>query len=381
MCRRKGRHQVPSMGELKMSITNTAIRDIQSYIRLPLCYRHWYVAGFSSEFGRDPVGKTLLEKSVVFYRTEAGDLVALQNRCLHRSYPLSESTLKGDNIVCGYHGIEDSPAGEIVDIPCQKQCPKKKLKKYPVKEIGQLVLIWMDAEEDADQSKIPDLTPLQNGDCLSVRGYKFIKGNYLMMQENLNDLTHFTFLHANTFGSDEALQEFGALPIEYEERNGITGCYRIDERQRLVKAQLGPEREEIVGDRHLRNVNGGVSYSPGIWLGENFTHVADPQEGHPGTYRIHVYHFMTPEKHNTCHYWYSLVMEHVPYDEAAAEAIGELAGNAFEEDLIAVELMQKLLDDDRSEYKDMNINGDKSGVLFRRKMFEWVQEEYPEFRG
>lgn len=119
-----------------MNELNSAIRDTKTYIDLPLLLEHWYVAGLTEEFGRDLLGRTLLEKSIVFYRTEAGELIALQNRCLHRSFPLSESKLVGDNIVCGYHGIEYSPQGDIKNVPCQTQCPKGKLRKYPTKELG-----------------------------------------------------------------------------------------------------------------------------------------------------------------------------------------------------------------------------------------------------
>ena len=52
------------------------IRNVKDYIRLPFCYNHWYVAGLAEEFGQQPVSKTLLERSVVFYRTETGNLVA-----------------------------------------------------------------------------------------------------------------------------------------------------------------------------------------------------------------------------------------------------------------------------------------------------------------
>ena len=58
------------------------IRSVKDYIRLPLCYNHWFVAGLKEEFDQKPPAKTLLERSIVFYRTEAGELVAMQNRCL-----------------------------------------------------------------------------------------------------------------------------------------------------------------------------------------------------------------------------------------------------------------------------------------------------------
>lgn len=363
-----------------MNELNSVIRDTQKYIGLPLLHEHWYVAGLTEEFGREPIGRMLLEKSVVFYRTEAGDLIALQNRCLHRSYPLSESKLKGDNIVCGYHGIEYSPQGEIRNVPCQTQCPKGKLRKYPTKELGPFVFVWMGNPDHADESTLPEMPYLESPEYLSIFDAKHIEGNYLLMQDNLNDLTHFIFIHANTFGAAENSidESFLEHPVEFEERNGITGCYRTIDNKKLVQLDLPPEQRAAVGDRDLRNWNGGVSHSPGVWLGENFVHVDDPAPGHPECYRTYINHYLTPEKHNTCHYWYSITIDYMKPDPTVAAFSNQFVGAAFEEDVVAVKHMQDLLADDRSEYDEINIKGDKSGVLFRRQILEWALEEYPE---
>lgn len=53
-----------------------SIKNVQDYVRLPLLYDHWYVAGLSEEFDRTPKERTLLERSLVFYRTTDGQLVA-----------------------------------------------------------------------------------------------------------------------------------------------------------------------------------------------------------------------------------------------------------------------------------------------------------------
>ena len=108
------------------------IKDIKRFVKLPFVYNHWYVAGLSEEFNRTPKARTLLDQSIVFYRTEAGELTALQNRCLHRSFPLSEGRLEGDLLVCGYHGIRYAPSGLIARVPSQQQrCPNRQLRKYP----------------------------------------------------------------------------------------------------------------------------------------------------------------------------------------------------------------------------------------------------------
>ena len=363
-----------------MNELNSAIRDTKTYIGLPLLYEHWYVAGLSEEFGRDPIGRTLLEKSIVFYRTEAGDLVALQNRCLHRSYPLSESKLSGDNIVCGYHGIEYSSRGEIVNVPCQAQCPKGKLRKYPTRELGPFVFIWMGNADNADDSKLPEMPYLENSDYLSIHDAKHIQGSYLLMQDNLNDLTHFIFIHANTFGAapNSIDHTFLEHPVKYEERNGVTGCYRIIDDTDLVQLDLPPGQDAVVGNRKLRNWNGGVSQAPGVWLGENFVYVEDPAPGHPECYKTYINHFVTPETHDSCHYWYSITSCAIKPDPELAAGSSLFVSAAFQEDVVAVNHMQKVLKHDTTEYKEININGDKSAVLFRRKILEWVLEEYPE---
>lgn len=364
-----------------MSELKNAIRDTKTYIGLPLLHEHWYVAGLSEEFGRELVARTLLEKSIVFYRTEAGELVALQNRCLHRSYPLAESTLSGDNIVCGYHGIEYSPQGEIKNVPCQTQCPKGKLRKYPTKELGPFVFIWMGNPNNANENKLPEIPYLDNPEYMSFYGKKFeVNGNYLMLQDNLNDLSHFLFIHAGTFGAELAgLDEsFLENSMEYEERNGVTGCFRLNDDSGHIKQGLIPDQLEAIGDRKIRSRTGGITHSPGVWLGEGNVYVDSPAPGQPECYAMHINHYFTPEKHNSCHYWYSVTADYMPPIPEISEPMHQLFRTAFEEDVVAINHMQKLFNDDSTEYQELNINGDKAGVLMRRKILEWALQEYPE---
>lgn len=51
------------------------LKDLKAYTQLPLLFDHWYVAGFTAEFSREPKAKTLLERSIVFYRKEDGGLI------------------------------------------------------------------------------------------------------------------------------------------------------------------------------------------------------------------------------------------------------------------------------------------------------------------
>ena len=96
----------------------------------------WYVAAFASEISRDPIERTFLGKPVVMYRKECGEPVAMYGLCPHRYYPLAKGTLKGDAIVCGYHGFVFGAGGKCEEIPSQGTGAAFCQPTYPIVERG-----------------------------------------------------------------------------------------------------------------------------------------------------------------------------------------------------------------------------------------------------
>ena len=73
---------------------------------------HWYVAAMNHEIGRKTLGRIILGEPVVFFRTEDGTPIALENRCAHRRLPLSMGKLVGDDVIqCHYHGLRFDRTG------------------------------------------------------------------------------------------------------------------------------------------------------------------------------------------------------------------------------------------------------------------------------
>ena len=64
--------------------------------------------------------RTILEEPIVLYRISDGSVVALEDRCCHRSLPLSRGNLNGDNLRCGYHGLLYNPKGNCISVPGQR---------------------------------------------------------------------------------------------------------------------------------------------------------------------------------------------------------------------------------------------------------------------
>jgi phenylpropionate dioxygenase-like ring-hydroxylating dioxygenase large terminal subunit len=351
------------------------IGSIQEYIRTPLLYNHWYVAGTVDDFTRQPVARTLLERSIVFFRTEAGQLRAFQNRCLHRSYPLSESTVDGDNLTCSYHGVCYGPDGVVVRIPSQAAAPvpRRQLKRYTVEERGPLVFIWM-GDGEADYSRFPDIPPLGNPAFKVLHGFFEIQGSYLFMLENLYDLTHFVFLHRTTFKVPESF--FDNPPAVTETADGLICCTNPEDRREAILKPLPPAvRDELTGVTVTQR-DDSVAIAPGIVRAHIYVMRDGENEPHDENPCMYMAHFMTPVTKDRTLYWWTSSVNRGLDDDAHFAKIVDVSTIAFTEDVRAVEHMQRLLDEDSTEFREMNIAGDKAGTLFRRVILRWARDEY-----
>jgi phenylpropionate dioxygenase-like ring-hydroxylating dioxygenase large terminal subunit len=79
----------------------------------------WYMAGWADEIvGEAMLSRRLLGRPVLLFRRAADGLVtALDDRCPHRFAPLSRGTRTGDQIICGYHGLQFDASGACVRNP------------------------------------------------------------------------------------------------------------------------------------------------------------------------------------------------------------------------------------------------------------------------
>ena len=151
----------------------------------------WYVAAWETEIGDGPLARTILGEPVVMFGTPDG-VVVLEDRCCHRSLPLSMGQVVGDRIQCGYHGLEFDQSGSCVKIPGQNQIPSgASVKSYPLVERWNWVWIWMGDPALADESMIPNWWWFEHPDWELVKGkYLKLDCNYELITDNLLDLSH-----------------------------------------------------------------------------------------------------------------------------------------------------------------------------------------------
>jgi phenylpropionate dioxygenase-like ring-hydroxylating dioxygenase large terminal subunit len=162
----------------------------------------WYVAGWSRHFPGDrPVMRTMLGEPIVLYRKEDGGIAALEDRCCHRLAPLSRGRIEGDDLRCMYHGLKFAPSGQCIEIPGQDFVPPRaRVRAYPAVEQDCWVWLWMGDPALADPALIPCALNHGDSDWWMQTGELAYEANYQLINDNLLDLAHLSYVHENTLG-------------------------------------------------------------------------------------------------------------------------------------------------------------------------------------
>ena len=73
----------------------------------------WYAVDASARVGATPVGYTVEGQELVLWRTQDGALRAAPGACPHMGASLACARVRGDNLICPWHGLElgDGPHG------------------------------------------------------------------------------------------------------------------------------------------------------------------------------------------------------------------------------------------------------------------------------
>ena len=177
----------------------------------------WYVGAWGTEVGRHSLlRRTLLNEPVVFFREEDGTPVALADKCAHRHAPLSSGKLVGDNIQCPYHGLEYDATGACVRVPGQSKIPPDcRVRSYPVVERYQWIWVWTGDPALANPDEIEDFHWMDDPDWRAKGELLHLKADYRLLVENLLDLSHLSYIHATTLGTDAVAE----TPMKFERGN------------------------------------------------------------------------------------------------------------------------------------------------------------------
>lgn len=321
----------------------------------------WYVAAWSSELLHSLRHLTIMDQPVLLYRTQAGEAVAMEDRCCHRRVPLHLGTLVDDNVQCGYHGFTFDCHGTCVSIPNQEQIPPSaKVKTYPICERHHLAWIWMGDPNRADPTLVPDFSILDDAAHAWQQDYMHAEANYRLITDNLNDLSHLTFVHSSTIGNQATA--LADLSVESDEHSVVQTRWMIDTPppptyRRLAGFDQNIDRWQMIKFLPPSNVQirtGGRRISSG-------------ERSFEGTDVIGMYalHAITPETETTSHYFWAQTHDFRIDEPEVTRALFLEIQRAFHEDLeVFAAQQQSVLQDPNKE--EVNCRADRAQLLARR---------------
>ena len=162
----------------------------------------WHPIVRTDEVGPELVSATLLDVPLVVYRIKKKIVVAT-DICPHRGARLSMGWLKGDLLVCPYHGLEFDSTGQCVRVPASEpekdNCDRIRLSTLRWAERYGIVWVCLSGEP---VRPLPDWPGFDDEDVqivpMEAAVWDASPGRHA---ENFNDVAHLSFIHAGTFGN------------------------------------------------------------------------------------------------------------------------------------------------------------------------------------
>lgn len=325
----------------------------------------WYVAARADELSDKPLARTICNQRIVLYRPAPGQVAALEDFCPHRGAPLSLGKVCDGKLVCGYHGLEMGCDGKTVAMPAQRVRGFPAIRSYPVRERGGFIWLWPGDAALADEQLIPT-HPWDDSDEWAYGGGLYhVRCDYRLMIDNLMDLTHETYVHANSIGQPE----IDEAPCKTEVQGDTVTTSRFMEgisappfwKAALRAAGLA---DDVPVDRWQI-----CRFSPPshVMIEVGVAHAGHGGYDAPAQHKVYavVVDFITPETDHSMHYFWGMARRFKPDDAALTAQIREGQGKIFAEDLEMLERQQSNLLH-WPDRKLLALNIDSGGVQSRK---------------
>jgi len=331
----------------------------------------WYVAAWDYEVLADTIlERLILGRSLIVYRTEAGEPVVLENRCCHRGAPLALGRKEGDHIRCMYHGLKFAPNGLCIEIPGQERIPANaRVKSFPAIQRRRLIWVWMGDPAKADDTVIPDTFSVQHPSWRTKPGYKLFRANLALIADNLLDFSHLSFVHEHSLGGSAAIAA-AAPEISVTD----TGAIRII--RRVGNVDPAPYHRRLVAG--IGKVNRWWDYElsvTGMFIMTSGAQPVDHDTGsHEGALMFHSCQALTPASDTSTHYFFSHAHNFALDDPTVTEATYQSIAAAFDEDSRMIEAQARVLSEEPDRAL-VGIAADSALTRYRRLVHAALEAE------
>lgn len=158
----------------------------------------WYVAAESRELKNNQVlSRSICDEWLAIFRDETGSVIALQDRCLHRTARLSKGSVKKGQLTCPYHGWTYDGSGTVVRVPSEgKTAGKRCAIRYNAVEQDGFIYIQLEADDSIKPFSMPSY---KAPGYTTIRLQNTFENSVTNCAENFLDIPHTTFVHPTIF--------------------------------------------------------------------------------------------------------------------------------------------------------------------------------------
>jgi vanillate O-demethylase monooxygenase subunit len=340
----------------------------------------WYIAAWAHEIqGAKPLPRTICNDKIVLFRDANGKAAALEDRCSHRGAPLSCGEMVPEGLQCGYHGLVFNGAGRCVHVPGQTMIPvKAQIKSYPLVEQDEFLWIWMGDPAKADTSKIVPYPYNNDHKKWPHKPEHFhVDCNFVLLVDNLMDLTHLGFVHKGTIGGNPKTHVEAKMTVTRTE-NGVKYT------RWMLNSIPPPTYVKAVGFKG--NVDRWQEFefhAPGAihqWSGATDVGTGAYEGNRDGGFSLRLYHGITPETDRSSHYFWAGANGYRQGDPSATEQLYSELATAFKQDLAILAAQQATLDHYKTvPYVDIESDGARTHA--RRVLERRIAEEAGQAKG
>lgn len=334
----------------------------------------WYVAAWNYDLkATTPLAVRILGEPIVIWRSGSGALTALEDRCVHRLAPLSLGRCEGERLRCMYHGLLYERSGVVVEIPGQDVIPPQaRVRAYPVIEKHSWIWIWMGDPQAHDATLIPPAVGLDHPEYILGSGQLDYAAEARLINDNLLDFSHLSYIHANSFGATEqwARERPKITPIPHGVRieRWITGHAGS-----AMRAETAPvdrySRYEFLLPGILLMTGGGFPVGTASRLDGEAPDLKQALDGVTFTSQA-----VTPTSEKTSRYFFSWGPHRQHGTEALRDTLMGIAGKAFAEDRTIIEAQQQVIDLTPNP-RIMPTSSDRAITLFNQLVAKRIREE------
>jgi vanillate O-demethylase monooxygenase subunit len=184
---------------------------------------------------------------------------------------------------------------------------------------------------------MPDMYWLENDHWCSVHGYLKVGADYRLLNDNLLDLAHESFLHATSIGNshEEAIANFPAKVIS----DG-----RVIRVERLMKSiDIPPTFAKLTGSSgKIDRMQCAIHMSPGINVTDVELRTYDSEKHRD--WGMRVTHLLTPATRTSTHYFIINSRNYERGNVGLNAQLEQIGHRVAGEDKVMLELQQAILD-------------------------------------